>query len=50
MLEKKTLDYEKVILIGIINQAQDEEKCKEYLDELEFFGYTAGGEVVNRFS
>lgn len=50
MLEKKTLDYEKVILIGIINQAQDEEKCKEYLDELEFLAYTAGGEVVNRFT
>jgi len=50
MLEKKTLDYEKVILIGIINQAQDEEKCMEYLDELEFLAYTAGGEVVNRFT
>ena len=50
MLEKKTLDYEKVILIGIINQAQDEEKCKEYLDELEFLAYTAGGEVVHRFT
>ena len=50
MLEKKTLDYEKVILIGIINQAQDEEKCKEYLDELEFLAYTAGGEVAHRFT
>ncbi|MFI2741801.1 GTPase HflX [Zhouia sp. PK063] len=50
MLEKKTLDYEKVVLVGIINQEQDEEKSKEYLDELEFLSYTAGGEVVGRFT
>lgn len=49
MLEKKTLDYEKVVLIGVVNKEQDEEKCKEYLDELEFLAYTAGGEVVERF-
>ena len=50
MLEKNTLDYEKVVLIGVINQGQDEEKCTEYLDELEFLTYTAGGEVVKRFT
>lgn len=50
MLEKKTLDYEKVVLIGVINQEQDEEKSNEYLDELEFLSYTAGGEVVKRFT
>lgn len=50
MLEKKTLDYEKVVLIGIINQEQDEEKSREYLDELEFLAYTAGGEVATRFT
>ena len=50
MLEKKTLDYEKVVLIGVINQEQDEEKSKEYLDELEFLAYTAGGEVAARFT
>ncbi|UNY99633.1 GTPase HflX [Zhouia spongiae] len=49
MLEKKTLDYEKVVLIGVVNQEQDEEKCEEYLDELEFLAYTAGGEVIERF-
>ncbi|HIO27101.1 MAG TPA: GTPase HflX, partial [Flavobacteriaceae bacterium] len=37
-------------LIGIINQQQDEEKSKEYLDELEFLTYTAGGEVAKRFT
>lgn len=50
MLEKKTLDYEKVVLIGIISREQDEEKSNEYLDELEFLTYTAGGEVVKRFT
>ena len=50
MLEKNTITYEKVVLIGIINQSQDEVKSKEYLDELEFLTYTAGGEVVERFT
>ncbi|GLU43118.1 GTPase HflX [Allomuricauda sp. NBRC 101325] len=49
MLEKKSIDYEKAVLIGIINQAQDETKVNEYLDELEFLTYTAGGEVEKRF-
>lgn len=49
MLEKKTIDYEKAILIGVINQSQDETKVNEYLDELEFLTYTAGGEVEKRF-
>lgn len=50
MLEKKTTEYEKVVLVGVVNQQQDEDKCKEYLDELEFLAYTAGGETVKRFS
>lgn len=49
MLEKKTTEYEKAVLIGIINKEQNEEKVTEYLDELEFLTYTAGGEVMNRF-
>jgi GTP-binding protein HflX len=49
MLETKTNTYETAVLIGIINQEQDEEKSKEYLDELEFLTYTAGGEVLKRF-
>jgi GTP-binding protein HflX len=49
MLEKKTLDYEKAVLIGVINKEQNEEKVTEYLDELAFLTYTAGGEVVKRF-
>lgn len=49
MLEKKTTEYEKAVLIGIINKEQSEEKVTEYLDELEFLTYTAGGEVTKRF-
>ena len=49
MLEKKSIDYEKAVLIGVINKSQSEEKVTEYLDELEFLTYTAGGEVTKRF-
>ncbi len=49
MLEKKTIDYEKSVLIGVINSQQSQEKVAEYLDELEFLTYTAGGEVLKRF-
>ena len=49
MLEKKTIEYEKVVLIGVINREQNEERVTEYLDELEFLTYTAGGEVCKRF-
>ena len=50
MLEKETIKFEKTIIAGVITQNQDEDKLKEYLDELEFLTYTAGGEVVKRFS
>ena len=50
MLEKKNLDYEKVVLVGVITATQNEEKAHEYLDELEFLTYTAGGEVIKRFT
>lgn len=49
MLEKKTTIYEKAVLIGILNREQNEKKVTEYLDELEFLTYTAGGEVLKRF-
>jgi len=49
MIEKKTTAYEKAVLIGVINKEQNEKKVKEYLDELEFLTYTAGGEVYKRF-
>ncbi|MCH7524591.1 MAG: GTPase HflX, partial [Bacteroidetes bacterium] len=40
----------KTVLIGVITRDQNEEKSKEYLDELEFLTYTAGGEVLKRFT
>ena len=49
MLEESNIAYEKIILIGVITQHQNEEKSKEYLDELEFLAFTAGGEVLKRF-
>jgi GTP-binding protein HflX len=49
MLEIQKINFEKTVIVGIITQKQDEEKLKEYLDELEFLTFTAGGEVVKRF-
>lgn len=49
MLEKETIKFEKTVVVGIVTQNQTEEKLKEYLDELEFLTFTAGGEVVKRF-
>lgn len=50
MIEETKIEYEKTVLIGLITQFQDEEKATEYLDELEFLAYTAGGEVLKRFT
>ncbi|AEH01015.1 MULTISPECIES: GTPase HflX [unclassified Lacinutrix] len=50
MLEKKDVELESAVLIGIITKDQDEERSKEYLDELEFLTYTAGGDVKKRFT
>ena len=50
MIEKKDIELEKAVLIGVVTKTQDEAKSKEYLDELEFLTYTAGGEVVKRFT
>ncbi len=49
MLEKEILNFEKTAIVGIVTQNQSEDKLKEYLDELEFLTFTAGGEVVKRF-
>lgn len=49
MIDQTDISYEKTILIGLITQFQDEEMSKEYLDELEFLAFTAGGEVKKRF-
>ena len=50
MIEKQVIDLEKAVLIGVITKLQDETKSEEYLEELEFLTYTAGGEVLKRFT
>ena len=40
----------RAILVGIINQKQDEIKIKEFLDELAFLAETAGATPVKRFT
>lgn len=50
MLEKKTLEVEKTVIVGIINAQQNEDQVTEYLDELAFLVLTAGGEVINRYT
>ena len=50
MIEKKDVALEKAVLIGIITKEQNEDKLKEYLDELEFLTFTAGGYAVKRFT
>jgi GTP-binding protein HflX len=50
MIEKQNTKIENVVLIGIITKDQDEEKAKEYLDELEFLTFTAGGNARKRFT
>ena len=50
MLEVEKHNFEKTAIVGLITQNQSEEKLNEYLDELEFLTFTAGGEVVKRFS
>jgi len=49
MIETREAISEKVVLIGIITQLQDEKKSEEYLDELDFLTQTAGGVPVKRF-
>ncbi len=49
MLEIEKTNFEKTVIVGIITQNQNEEKLKEYLDELAFLTFTAGGEVIKRF-
>lgn len=50
MLEKEIINFERTAIVGIVTQNQSEEKLNEYLDELEFLTFTAGGEVIKRFS
>lgn len=50
MIEEKSLKLENAVTVGIINGRQSENQSKEYMDELEFLTYTAGGKVLKRFN
>lgn len=50
MIEKKEHAYERAVLVGLITKDQDEEKLREYMDELEFLAFTAGATVEHRFT
>ncbi|MDR0295836.1 MAG: GTPase HflX [Prevotellaceae bacterium] len=54
MIEKKkhiiSEEPEKAVLVGIITPKQNEEKVKEYLDELAFLAETAGAVTINKFT
>jgi GTP-binding protein HflX len=43
-------ETEKAVIVGLINQHQDERQAREYLDELEFLADTAGAEVLKKFT
>ena len=49
MIESKKSNFERTVLVGIINNLQNEEKLNEFLEELEFLSLTAGGKVVRKF-
>ena len=49
MIESKKSNFEKTVLVGIINDSQNEEKLNEFLEELEFLSVTAGGKVIKKF-
>ena len=50
MIEPKKSNYENTVLVGVVNDSQDEEKLSEFLEELEFLSVTAGGNVVKKFT
>ncbi|CAI8265672.1 MAG: GTPase HflX [Flavobacteriales bacterium] len=50
MIEQKNHHYEYAVLVGIINQQQNEQQVQDYMDELAFLTHTAGGEVKKRFT
>ena len=49
MIDSKITTFEKTVLVGIINSNQEEEKLNEYLAELTFLTFTAGGKVIKVF-
>ena len=52
MSKKISNDFieEKAVLVGLITPQQDEERAKEYLEELDFLAHTAGAKSVKHFT
>ncbi len=50
MIEKSASDLERTVLVGIITSNQSKKILDEYLDELSFLTFTAGGNVIKRFT
>ena len=50
MIEKSSSSLERTVLVGIITVDQPKSVLEEYLNELNFLTYTAGGTVVRRFT
>ena len=46
MIESQKSNFERTVLVGVINDSQSEEKLNEFLEELEFLSVTAGGKVL----
>ena len=50
MIDLSEVKYEKAVLVGLVTNFQNEERSKEYLDELEFLATTAGAKVYGRIT
>ncbi|MDB3927342.1 GTPase HflX [Flavobacteriaceae bacterium] len=50
MIEKSSISLERTVLVGIITLNQPKQVLDEYLNELNFLTYTAGGTVIKRFT
>ena len=50
MIEHNIKEEERAVLVGLINDTQDEARSREYLDELAFLADTAGAVTVRRFT
>lgn len=49
MISHSEIHIERVVLVGLITQQQNETKSKEYLKELAFLAETAGAIVIKKF-
>jgi len=49
-IDLRHTEESKAVLVGLINQEQDEEQVREYLDELEFLAMTAGANSLKKFT